>query len=397
MASRAAKRQLFIDALIATGKSEVTKVDVVAIAEKLSIPVPQWFVNDESNKVKRGVYRVPAASNAAPAASVAINMTAQVIPLAKPEPVAGNRIANVTTDLEVTDLVPTQYANYVPFGNFADVLSIVQSNMFFPVFVTGHSGNGKTMSIEQACAKAKRKFVCVSMTPETDEGDLLGNYVLINGQMEWRDGPVTVAARQGAVLCIDEIDYGAQNLSCLQRVLEGKPFLLKKKNEVVAPAPGFTVFATANTKGKGSEDGRYMFTNVLNEAFLERFPNTMEQEWPPVKVEQKIIEKELKSVNREDDDFAKKLVTWATVIRNTFTEGGCDEVISTRRLVHIVKTYGIYGDKIKAIKYCLNRFDVDTLVTFLDLYTKVDGGADVDSIKTAETSTAETNTEEIPF
>jgi hypothetical protein len=394
MASRSAKRQFFIDALIATGKSEVTKVDVVAIAEKLSIPIPQWFVNDESNKVKRGVYRVPASSNAVPASSVAINMAAQVIPLAKPEPVSGSRIANVTTDLEVTDLIPVQYSNYVPFGNFEDVLSIVKSNQFFPVFITGQSGNGKTMSIEQACAKAKRKFVCVSMTPESDEGDLLGNYVLINGQMEWRDGPVTVAARQGAVLCIDEIDYGAQNLSCLQRVLEGKPFLLKKKNELVHPAPGFTVFATANTKGKGSDDGRYMFTNVLNEAFLERFPNTMEQEWPPVRVEEKIINKELDSIGRPDEVFAKNLVSWANVIRNTFADGGCDEVVSTRRLVHIIKTFGIYGDKKKAIEYCLNRFDADTKATFFDLYTKIDAG--IDPTEKVE-ATNPANPEEIPF
>jgi MoxR-like ATPase len=214
--------------------------------------------------------------------------------------------------------------------------------------------------------------------------------------MEWRDGPVTVAARQGAVLCIDEIDYGAQNLSCLQRVLEGKPFLLKKKNELVTPAPGFTVFATANTKGKGSEDGRYMFTNVLNEAFLERFPNTMEQEWPPAKVEEKIINKELDSVDRSDDVFAKNLVTWANTIRNTFQDGGCDEVVSTRRLVHIVKTFGIYGDKKKAIEYCLNRFDADTKITFLDLYTKIDAGIDPNEV-TASESVNPTTPEEIPF
>ena len=218
------------------------------------------------------------------------------------------------------------------------------------------------------------------MTPETDESDLLGNYVLINGEMEWRDGPVTTAARQGAVLCIDEIDYGAQNLSCLQRVLEGKPFLLKKKGELVTPAPGFTIFATANTKGKGSDDGRYMFTNVLNEAFLERFRNTYEQSWPPVSTEKKIIKKELESVGKADDDFAEKLVTWATVIRQTFDDGGCDEVISTRRLVHIVETYGIFGDKMKAIGLCLNRFDDDTKTSFVDLYTKVDAGASADDI-----------------
>jgi MoxR-like ATPase len=253
------------------------------------------------------------------------------------------------------------------------------------------------MSVEQACAKLNRKFVCVSMTPETDESDLFGNFILINGQMEWRDGPVTVAARQGAVLCIDEVDYGAQNLSSLQRVLEGKPFLLKKKNELIVPAEGFTVIATANTKGKGSEDGRYMFTNVLNEAFLERFPNTMEQDWPPVKVERKIVEKELASAGRSDNEFAEKLVTWADVIRKTFDEGGCDEVISTRRLVHIARTYGVFGDKMKSIGLCLNRFDEDTKISFTDLYTKVDAGANTETImaKTAEETI--TVNEEIPF
>ena len=392
MTSRSNKRQAFIDALNATGKAEVSLSEVKDIASDAGLAIPYWFTNDESNKVKRGVYRVPGASGAAPA----ISLAAQVIPMSKPEPVQGNRIANVTTDLELENLVPFQYDNYVPFGNFDDVLSIVKSKQFFPVFITGQSGNGKTMSIEQACAKAKRKFVCVSMTPDSDESDLLGNYVLINGQMEWRDGPVTVAARQGAVLCIDEIDYGAQNLSCLQRVLEGKPFLLKKKNELVTPAPGFTVFATANTKGKGSEDGRYMFTNVLNEAFLERFPNTMEQEWPPVKVEEKIINKELDFVGRSDEVFAKNLVSWANVIRSTFADGGCDEVISTRRLVHIVKTFGIYGNKKKAIDYCLNRFDADTKATFFDLYTKIDAGIDPTE-KAEEPSVEPVNPEEVPF
>ena len=302
MTSRSDKRQAFIDALIATGKNQFTRTEVRSVAKSLGISTPQWFIKDESNKLKRGVYKLPTVDSSG---SAAINMAAQVIPLTQPTNQSGHRIANVTTELETENLVPSEYDNYVPFGNFDDVLSIVQSNVFFPVFITGQSGNGKTMSIEQACAKAKRKFVCVSMTPDTDESDLLGNYVLINGQMEWRDGPVTVAARQGAVLCIDEIDYGAQNLSCLQRVLEGKPFLLKKKNELVTPASGFTIFATANTKGKGSEDGRYMFTNVLNEAFLERFPNTMEQDWPPAAVETKIIRKELKTAGRTDDEIGR--------------------------------------------------------------------------------------------
>jgi len=387
MSKRAKIRELFINALSATGQDTVTIDEIKDICVKLDISHPYWFTNDTNNRVKRGTYKVPN-----------IALQAQVIPMIKPVEENSNRIQNVQTEMSESNLVPTSYKNYVPFGNFSDVLSIVESNRFFPVFISGHSGNGKTMSIEQACAKAKRKFVCVSMTPETDESDLLGNYVLINGNMEWRDGPVTTAARQGAVLCIDEIDYGAQNLSSLQRVLEGKPFLLKKKGEVVTPEPGFTVFATANTKGKGSDDGRYMFTNVLNEAFLERFRTTMEQEFPPVVIERKIIKKELASSGRNDDDFADKLVTWADVIRKTFIDGGCDEVISTRRLVHIVETYGIFGDKLKALTLCLNRFDDDTKASFIDLYTKVDAGASAEMIVALGNNIEmDTVTEDIPY
>jgi hypothetical protein len=380
--SRSENREKFFNALIATGKTEVSRQEAKAIAAKLGLASPQWFTKDENNRVGRGMYRVP---NSNAVSSDIPNLAAQVIPLAKPvEPSSGNRISNVVTDLELNDLVPAKYPNYVPFGNFDDIVSIISSKKFFPVFVTGQSGNGKTMSIEQACAKLGRKYVCVSMTPDTDEGDLLGNFVLINGQMEWRDGPVTVAARQGAVLCVDEIDYGAANLSALQRVFEGKPFLLKKKNELVVPAEGFTVFATANTKGKGSDDGRFMFTNVLNEAFLERFPNTFEQDWPPARVEKKIIAKELEYAGKVDTEFADKLVSWAEVIRKTFADSGCDEVISTRRLVHIAKTYGIFGDKVKAIQYCLNRFDADTKASFLDLYSKIDAGVKLNEVPAAD-------------
>jgi hypothetical protein len=378
MSKRAETRQKFIDALVSSGKSEVTTEDIKKICSKIKVAHPYWFTNEEANRLKRGIFKVPGKMPVSKAQTIDLN--AQVIPMKKPVEAGGNRITNVVTDLDISNLVPNVYKNYVPFGNFDDVLAIVQSERFFPVFVTGQSGNGKTMSIEQACAKAKRKFVVVSMTPETDEGDLLGNYVLINGQMEWRDGPVTTAARQGAVLCIDEIDYGANNLSSLQRVFEGKPFLLKKKGELITPAAGFTVFATANTKGKGSDDGRYMFTNVLNEAFLERFVNTIEQDWPPLTIEKKILKKELATVGKLDDDFAEKLVTWADVIRKTFADGGCDEVISTRRLVHIISTYGVFSNKMKAIELCLNRFDTDTKLSFMDLYTKVDAGANTETL-----------------
>ena len=398
-------REKFIDVAISTGKEILTLQELRDLCENNDLKFPQWYAKDMNYRAGRGLYRVPtdlangAIKVSSPVAEdECVSLTAQVIAMPKETIARGNRIANIVTDLETENLVPKSYKNYVPFGNFEDLIKIIASKKFYPIFITGHSGNGKTMSAEQSCAKLGRKFVCVSMTPETDESDLLGNFVLINGQMEWRDGPVTVAARQGAVLCIDEIDYGAQNLSCLQRVLEGKPFLLKKKNEIVAPAEGFTIIATANTKGKGSDDGRYMFTNVLNEAFLERFLNTYEQDWPPINVEKKIMKKELAFHGKADDEFAEKLVTWADVIRKTFTEGGCDEVISTRRLVHIAKTFGVFGSRLKAIELCLNRFDEDTKASFLDLYTKVDAGANTETIL-AQTNVMpdETASEEVPF
>jgi MoxR-like ATPase len=354
-------REIMLDALVKTGKQTITRKEVLKIAQELGMSNPQWYTKNEAYRVEPGVYRVPA-----------IDEVQNIVPLKKSDVEVTNQITSVQTMMDTESLVPQIYKNYVPFGHFDDLVSILSSNMFYPIFITGHSGNGKTMSVEQACAKLGRKFVLISMTPETDEGDLLGNYVLINGQMVWRDGPVTVAARQGAVLCIDEIDYGAQNLASLQRVLEGKPFLLKKKNEIVTPAEGFTIVATANTKGKGSDDGRYMFTNILNEAFLERFLNTYEQDWPDTKIEKKIVSKELTSLGIKDDDFASKLVDWADVIRKTFDEGGVDEVISTRRLTHITKTFGVFKDRMKAVELCLNRFDDETKTTFLDLYTKID-------------------------
>jgi MoxR-like ATPase len=379
-------REKFLAALVTLGKSTVSRSEISDVCKKVGIATAHWFTNDPENKMSRGIYKVPAMAE----------MVGQVIPMRKVEVKETTKISSVATELETESLVPSLYSNYVPFGHYDDLIRIIASKKFYPIFITGHSGNGKTMSVEQACAKLGRKFLCVSMTPETDESDLLGNYILINGQMEWRDGPVTVAARQGAVLCIDEIDYGAQNLSCLQRVLEGKPFLLKKKNEVVAPAEGFTVIATANTKGKGSDDGRYMFTNVLNEAFLERFLNTYEQDWPPVAVEKKILKKEMKSQGKEDDDFATKLVDWADVIRKSFTEEATDEVISTRRLVHIAKTYGVFHDRVKSIELCLNRFDDDTKMSFLDLYNKLD--ADIcEPEETVQATTTPNNGEEIPF
>jgi len=397
--SRSDNRDKFLSLIAATGQDSITIKEIQTICDANGMKVPQWFTKEEENRLGRGLYKVPN-SIVAPVSTAQVNLSAQVLkmPAQSPAPSTMQKITNLVTDMEQMNLVPTQYPNYVPFGNYEDLNRIIGSSKFYPVFITGQSGNGKTMSVEQVCAKLKRKFVCISMTPETDESDLLGNYILINGEMVWRDGPVTVAARQGAVLCIDEIDYGAQNLSCLQRVLEGKPFLLKKKNEVIVPAAGFTIIATANTKGKGSDDGRFMYTNVLNEAFLERFPITFEQGWAPNTVEKKIVKKELSSEGRADDAFADNLVTWADAIRKTFEDGGCDEVISTRRLVHIAKAYGIFGDRLKAIQYCLNRFDEDTKASFLDLYTKVDASVSMANTVPEVTATAPSfKGDEVPF
>ena len=265
------------------------------------------------------------------------------------------------------NLIPQKDDTFVKFGNFSDVKKIIQSRIFYPTFITGLSGNGKTFSVEQACAQLGRELIRVNITVETDEDDLIGGFRLVNGETVWHNGPVIEALQRGAVLLLDEIDLASNKILCLQSILEGKGVFLKKIGKFVAPAEGFQVFATANTKGKGSEDGRFIGTNVLNEAFLERFPVTFEQEYPTTATEQKILGKLCK-----DEEFCKRLADWADIIRKTFYDGGIEEIISTRRLVHIVKAYSIFNDKAKAIQVCVNRFDDETKQAFLELYDKVD-------------------------
>ena len=299
------------------------------------------------------------------------------------------------------NLIPEKDPLYVPFGNFNDVYTIIKSGRYYPAFITGLSGNGKTFMVEQACAKAKREYFRVNITVETDEDDLLGHYALIDGNTVWQDGPVVKAMERGAILLLDEIDLASSKIMCLQPVLEGKGVFLKKVNRFVSPSVGFNVLATANTKGKGSEDGRFIGTNILNEAFLERFPITVEQEYPSMSVERKILDKVFASLDiTEYGDFAEKLVTWADIIRKTFYEGGIDEIIATRRLVHIVNAYAIFGDRKKAIEMCIARFDDDTKTSFLDLYSKCDSEVVVteESTETVEeTSTEETEDNLNPF
>ena len=281
-----------------------------------------------------------------------------------------------TMNSSLQNLIPNKDATFVSFGNFSDIKKVIQSGLFYPAFITGLSGNGKTFGVEQSCAQLGRELIRVNITIESDEDDLLGGFRLVNGETVWDNGPVVEAMERGAILLLDEIDLASNKIMCLQSILEGKGVFLKKIGRHVAPKAGFNVVATANTKGKGSDDGRFIGTNVLNEAFLERFPITFEQEYPTISVETKILTKVAESLNipmiGEHTDFIKHLCTWSEIIRKTFYDGGIDEVISTRRLVHIIKAYSIFGKKDKAIKVCLNRFDDETKSTFVELYDKID-------------------------
>ena len=282
--------------------------------------------------------------------------------------------------LEGKDLVPSKDSHFVPFGNFNDLKKVITSKIFYPIFITGLSGNGKTFGVEQACAQAKRDLIRVNITVETDEDDLIGGFRLVDGNTVWHNGPVIEALQRGSVLLLDEIDLASNKILCLQSILEGNGVYLKKVGKFVKPAEGFTVVATANTKGKGSEDGRFIGTNVLNEAFLERFPLTFEQEYPSAKTEIRMLNNYCKELDCCDDKYIANLTTWAEIIRKTFKDGGVDEVSSTRWLVHIIRAYAIFSDRVKAIQVCLNRFDDETKQSFLELYDKIDNEVDISEL-----------------
>ena len=357
-------KQKFVDLAAAKYGEGATLAmsDVTSIREEHGLGWPSWFVRPPY-RVGRGLFKLPVEGES-------------ITPIIS-KPIVNESVVEETEAVmayhnPTESLVPSKDPLYVPFGHFNDIYSIVKSGRYYPAFVTGLSGNGKTFMIEQACAKAKREFFRVNITVETDEDDLLGHYALIDGNTVWQDGPVVKAMERGAVLLLDEIDLASSKIMCLQPVLEGNGVFLKKVNRFVSPSKGFTVLATANTKGKGSEDGRFIGTNILNEAFLERFPITVEQEYPSMSVERKILDKVFASLDVEAGDFSERLVTWADIIRKTFYEGGIDEIIATRRLVHIANAFAIFGDRKKAIEMCIARFDEDTKTSFLDLYTKVD-------------------------
>ena len=331
---------------------------VLALAAELGLKESEAyrFVTSQP-KVRRGVY----------------NLEAQLLPFRKREEapkMSGGVQSIVNDEIFVPDADPT----YVPWGHFKDVESIISSSIFYPTYVSGLSGNGKTLMIEQACARLGREYVRVQITPETDEDDLIGGFRLVNGETVFNKGPVIKAMERGAILLIDDIDRGSNKIMCLQGVMEGKPVLIKKTGEMVRPAPGFNVFATANTKGQGSDDGKFIAATIIDEAFLERFTITMEQPYATLATERKILMKHMDKFGKVDKDFANNLCVWSETIRKTFEDGGVDEVISTRRLCHIVQSFAIFDDKMKAIELCISRFDTDTKEAFLDLYTKVDGG-----------------------
>jgi MoxR-like ATPase len=348
----------------------VTTQQVLEFVKKQKMDTPYFFFRDESRKVGRGKYRVRGSVVAKAVAAQIPESAAAMAPLAQVVNLASKRATNVTESF-----VPEKNETYVSFGFFNDLKNIIKSQIFYPVYITGLSGNGKTFMIEQVCAQLKRELIRVNITKRTDESDLIGSYELIDGSTVRREGPVITAMRRGAVLLLDECDLGTEDILCLQPILEGKPYFDKKTGEVVQPAAGFNVIATANTKGKGSDDGRFIGTNLLNEAFLERFAITVEQEYPPAAVERKILDKNFDLYGITDKVFIDRLITWAEVIRKSFADGAVDEVISTRRLVHITKAFSIFGNRLKAIELCLNRFDTDTKTAFLDLYTKVDAEA----------------------
>ena len=368
--------------------STLTRAEALEVSKSNGLKRPIWLLHNDDYRIGRGLYKLPGVSNEQKKSVEKPEAEAALIP---------NTLVtsmNVETESFTENLIPEEDELFVPFGDFKKIKQIIKSGMFYPVYVTGLSGNGKTFGIEQACAQAKREVIRINFTVETDEDDLIGGFRLVNGETKFFKGPVIKAMERGAVALLDELDLAnPAKVMCLQSILEGKGYFIKKTGEYVKPAPGFTIIATANTKGKGSDDGRFIGTNVMNEAFLERFPITVEQSYPPVATEKKILGKVFDDLGIDVmDNFEELLVDWADIIRKTYYDGGVDEIISTRRLVHIAKAYSIFGDRMTAIEMCINRFDEDTKTSFRDLYTKVDADAECeDELKKSEL------TDEVPF
>jgi len=342
---------------------------------------PAWLIKDPQFRLTRGVYKLPV--------NGLVNPSKNTKQVSVPEVKQKISKQIQTTESATENLVPNKEDTFVPFGNYKDIKNIVKSGIFYPTFITGLSGNGKTLGVQQSCAELKREMIRVNITIETDEDDLLGGFRLQDGETVWHDGPVVNAMKKGAVLLLDEIDLASNKIMCLQPILEGNGIFLKKIGQFVEPKDGFQIFATANTKGKGSDDGRFIGTNILNEAFLERFPVTFEQAYPSAKIETKILDNVMSHYGLKDNQYTSNLVKWAEVIRKTFFDGGIDEIIATRRLVHIINAFAIFKNKLKAVEVCINRFDDDTKNSFLDLYTKIDSGVSIEELNQGSSNDSE--------
>ena len=366
------RKKLFVDTAVEMfGQgATITKAMTKEAAEKAGVPYPTWF--RKACSVGYNSYKLPVEAGAVVSAPTTTTSEEHAV------------VNLLASNMEKQNLVPAPFEGFVSWGHFSTIEKIVKSGLFYPIFITGLSGNGKTLMVEQVHAKLNKELIRVNITIETDEDDLLGGFRLVNGETKFVPGPVIEAMERGCTLLLDECDLGSNKMLALQPVLEGKGVFLKKVNKWIIPKDGFNVMATANTKGKGSEDGRFIGTNILNEAFLERFAITIEQPYATAATEKKIILGSMKKYGSVDDEFATNLITWAEVIRKTFYDGGVDEVISTRRLDHIVKAFAIFSDKMKSIELCVARFDEDTKASFMDLYTKIDAG-----ILTPEEETSE--------
>lgn len=377
------QRAELINNLVAAYGHSMTRGEIVSYCTSKGLPTPWFLLDGAQYKAGRGLYDLSnkmdgyiPSPTPVPAAEPAPAMVASVTPI------TALKQKKLVTDI-TDNLVPDKDPTYVPFGFFRDLEAVIRSNQFYPVFITGLSGNGKTFMVEQVCAKLKRECIRVNISIETDEDDLIGSNTLVDGNVVYREGPVLIAMKRGSIVILDEIDRGSNKLMCLQAILEGKPYFNKKTGELIHAKPGFNVVATANTKGRGTDDGKFIAAQILDEAFLERFPITHEQEYPSLTVEKKIITNNMEQLGSVDEDFADKLVAWAEIIRKTYLEGGIDEIVSTRRLVHIVRAHSMFKDRLKAIQLCINRFDAETKAAFQDLYSKVDEKA-VQEVATPE-------------
>ena len=383
-------RETLLSALKAkdNGTGTFKRKDIIETHKESGVKYPHWLLNDTALKAGRGLYDLTQMFNGVqsmPTPKVVVDNTTPVV----------KNVTQAKLTVEIENLIPAKDSTFVPFGFYTDLKKILTAKIFYPVFISGLSGNGKTTMVEQICADLKREAIRVNISVETDEDDLIGGNTLVDGNVVYREGPVLTAMKRGAVLILDEVDRGSNKLMCLQAVLEGKSYFNKKTGETITPASGFTIMATANTKGRGSDDGKFISAQLLDEAFLERFAITVEQEYPTMSVEKKIILNKMERAGCVDEDFATHLVTWSDVIRKTYLEGAIDELVSTRRLEHIVNAFAVFKDKTKAITLCTNRFDEDTKQAFIDLYSKVDPSNEEQP--TWQEEFANTSTDEVHF